>query len=206
MGSSMKKLYYGIEDKEDEIPGNVLENGELIYSILIPSEDLSEMEKPGCIEIEDEEDEILKNAREINPSEYLVKRWKDGKAKRIHSGLIGGLEEDWKEVSKLEVYGDGKIYADDEKIEGEFTITQASTVLIKDVQGITEETDQDLEKEYFNCIHCDKEVKSYKAIENSVPDDWTINPNDKKRQDSLERKDDGTIVLKGVCPDCEEKD
>ena len=200
----MKKLYYGIEDKDGDIPGNVLKEGEVISSVLISPQDLSDREKPGEIEIKKEMDhDLLKDASEIDPSEYLVKRWNDGKAKRIYSGMIGSLGDDWKDVNSIEVYGDGEIYADGEKIKGEFTITQGSTVLIKDIQDITERTDQEMEKEYFHCIYCDKEAKSYKAIENTVPDDWIVNPDDKKNY--LERRDDGSIVLKGICPECAEK-
>jgi len=191
----MMKLYYGTEDEDGNIPGNVIEEGELVSSVLISSKDLSDRKKPGEMEIE--EDDILEQASEIDPSEYLVKEWNHGKAKRIYSGLIGSMNDEWKEVDFIEVYGDGSIYADGEKIKGEFTITQGEIVLIKNVQDITERTDQEMEKEYFRCSSCDKEVRSYRAIEDAAPDEWVIDPEDM----DPERKDD-SIVLKGVCPDC----
>ncbi|MFW5907967.1 MAG: hypothetical protein ACOCTR_06360, partial [Candidatus Natronoplasma sp.] len=173
-------------------------------SVLIPSDELSDREKPGEIEIkEDMKDDPLKAASEIDPSEYLVKEWVDGKAKRIYSGLVGSFGDDWKDVDTIEVYGNGDMYADGEKVKGEFTITRGSTVLIKDVQDITERTDREMEREYFHCLHCDKEVRSYRAIEDTVPDDWTIGTDDKKS--ALERRDDGTTVVRGVCPECAEK-
>ncbi len=193
---SMKILYYGIEDEDGNIPGNVIEEGKLVSSVLIPSKNLSDRKKPGEMEIED--DDILEDASEIDPSEYLVKEWKDGKAKRIYSGLIGSMNDEWKEVDSIEVYGDGSIYADEEKIKGEFTATQGSTVLIRDVQDITERTDHEMEREYFRCSRCDKEVRSYRAIEDAVPDEWFIDP----EYMNPERKDGGSIVLKGICPDC----
>ncbi len=196
----MTKLYYGIEDEDGNIPGNVIEEDGSVSSFLIPSEDLSDRKKPGEMEIEEED--ILEEASEIDPSEYLVKEWSDGKAKRIYSGLIGSMNDEWKEVDSIEVYGDGAIYADGEKIKGEFTTIQGSTVLIKDVQDITERTDEEMEKEYFRCLRCDKEVRSYRAIENSVPDDWTMDPEDEDTKLNPERKDDGSIVLKGICPEC----
>lgn len=200
----MKKLYYGIEDKDGKVPGNLMEEGELKSSFLIPAESLSDVEKPGMIEIKkDMKDDPLEKASEIDPSEYIVKKWDDGKAKRIYSGLIGSLQDDWKDISTLEVNGKGEIYADGEKIKGEFTTTHGSTVLIKDVQDVTEQTDQKMENEYFNCIHCDKELKSYMAIEKALPKDWNIDTDDKRN--NVERRDDGSIVLNGICPDCTDK-
>ncbi|MBS3782718.1 MAG: hypothetical protein KGY66_02010 [Candidatus Thermoplasmatota archaeon] len=203
----MKKLYFGIEDEDGDIPGNVFEEGELISSVLIPSEDLSDREKPGEVKInEDMEDNPLEDATEIDPSEYLVKRWDDGKAKRIYSGMIGSLADEWKEVDFIEIYGDGKIYADEEKVKGDFTTTHDSTVLIKDVQDIAERTDRELEKEYFHCIHCGKEIRSYRAIEDALPDDWVIDPDETDKESYMERRDDGSVVLKGICPECEKKE
>ncbi|GEM_PF-2500747 len=200
----MKKLYFGIEDEDGCIPGNVIEEGKLVNSVLIPSEDLSDKEKPGKMEIKKEmEDNPLEKASEIDPSEYLVKRWDDGKAKRIYSGMIGSLDDDWKDVDAIEVYGDGEIYADGERIKGEFTMTHGTTVLIKDVQDVAERTDKEMEKEYFRCLNCGKEVKSYRAIENTVPDDWIIDPDDHEVGRNPERKVDGSIVMKGICPGCE---
>ncbi|MFP4143477.1 MAG: hypothetical protein ACLFSM_09565 [Thermoplasmata archaeon] len=202
----MKKLYYGTEDEDGKIPGNVFEEGESISSVLIPSKSLSNREKPGEIEIKEEmENDPLKHAEEIDPSEYLVKRWNDGKAKRIYSGMVGSLEDRWKDVDSIEIYGNGKIYADEERVKGDFTITHGSTVLIRDVQDIAERTDQEIENEYFHCIHCDKEIRSYRAIENALPDDWVVDPDETDRDSYMERRDDGSIVLKGICPDCAEK-
>ena len=203
----MKRLYYGTEDKNEDVPGNLLEDGEQITAVLIPSQNLSDREKPGEIEIEEGmEDDPLENAERIDPSEYLVKRWDNGKAKRIYSEMIGSLQEDWKDVDSIEVYGDGKIYADDDKIKGDFTITHGSTVLIKDVQEITERTDRQIEKEYFHCIHCDREIRSYRAIEEALPDDWVVDPDGTDRNNYIDRKDDGSVVIKGVCPECSEKE
>jgi len=201
----MKRLIYGTEDRNEDVPGNLLEEGELISTILIPSEDLSSREKPGEIEIEEGmENDPLEDAEEIDPSEYLVKRWDNGKAKRIYSQMIGSQQNDWKDVDSIEVYGDGNIYAGDEKIKGDFTITHGSTVLIKDVQDIVERTDQELEKEYFHCLHCGKEIRSYRAIEKALPDDWVVDPDETDRDSYMERRDDGSVVLKGVCPECTE--
>jgi len=201
----MKKLHYGIEDEDGDVPGNVFEEGEMISSVLIPSNALSDREKPGELQIkEDMKDNPLKQASKIDPSEYLVKRWDDGKAKRIYSGMMGSLEDRWKDIDFIEVYGDGEIYADEEKIKGDFTITYGSAVLIRDVQDIAERTDQEMEREYFYCMNCDREVKSYKAIENAMPDDWVIDSDDKTNH--IERRDDGSIVLKGICPECAEKE
>ena len=50
----------------------------------------------------------------------------------------------------------------------------------------------------IRCSSCDKEVRSYRAIEDAVPDEWVIDPEDM----DPERKDDGSIVLKEICPDC----
>ena len=203
----MKRLYYGTEDKNEDVPGNLLEDGEQITAVLIPSEELSDREKPGEIEIEESmEDDPIENAEKIDPSEYLVKRWDDGKAKRIYSEMIGTLQDDWKDVDSIEVYGDGKIYADDEKIKGDFTITHGSTVLIKDVQDIAERTDREIEREYFHCIHCGKEIRSYRAIEEALPDDWVVDPDGTDRNNYIDRKDDGSVVIKGVCPECSEKE
>jgi len=201
----MKKLYYGTADENEDIPGNLLKEGELISTVLISSEDLSDREKPGEIEIkEGMQNNPLEDAEKIDPSEYLVKRWDDGKAKRIYSEMIGSLQNDWKDLDSIEIYGDGKIYADDEKIKGDFTITHGSTVLIKDVQDIAEKTDQELEKEYFHCIHCCKEIRSYRAIEKALPDDWVIDPDRTDKDSYMERRDDGSVVIKGLCPDCAE--
>lgn len=201
----MKRLYYGIEDKDGNVPGNVFEEGEMISSVLVPSESLSEREKPGELEIKKNMDhDPLEEASEIDPSEYLVKRWEDGKAKRIYSGMIGSVEDNWKDVESVEVYGNGEIFVDEEKIKGDFTITHGSTVLIKDVQDVAERTDQEIEKEFFHCIRCGKEMRSYRAIEEALPDDWTVETDEESH---LERKDDGSVVIKGICPGCaEEKD
>jgi len=196
----MMKLYYGTEDEDGNIPGNVIEEGGSVYSVLIPSEDLSDREKPGEMEIE--EDDPLDGASEIDPSEYLVKEWSDGKAKRIYSGMIGSMNDEWKEVDSIEVYGDGSIYADGENVKGDFTMTQGSTVLIRDVQDVAERTDKEMEREYFRCLRCDKKVRSYLAIEDSIPDEWIIDPEDEDTKRNPERKDDGSIVLKGICPEC----
>jgi len=205
MVSHMKRLIYGTEDKNEDVPGNLLEDGEPISAVLIPSDVLSDREKPGEIEIEEGmENNPLEDAEKIDPSEYLVKRWDDGKAKRIYSEMIGSLQDDWKDVDSIDVYGDGKIYADDEKIKGDFTITHGSTVLIKDVQDIAERTDQEIEKEYFHCLHCGREIRSYKAIEMALPDDWVVDPDETDKDSYMERRDDGSVVLKGVCPDCAE--
>jgi len=201
----MKRLYYGTEDKNEKVPGNLLEDGEQITAVLIPSEELSDREKPGEIDIEESmEDDPLENAEKIDPSEYLVKRWEDGKAKRIYSEMIGSLQDDWKDVDSIEVYGDGKIYADDEKIKGDFTITHGSTVLINDVQDIAERTDREIEKEYFHCIHCGEEIRSYRGIEEALPDDWVVDPDETDRDSYMERRDDGSVVIKGKCPECAE--
>ncbi len=196
----MTKLYYGTEDEDGDIPGNVIEEDGSVSSFLIPSEELSDRKKPGEMEIEEED---LEEASEIDPSEYLVKEWSHGKAKRIYSGLIGSIDDEWKEVDSIEVYGDGAIYADGEKIKGEFTATQGSTVLIRDVQDVAERTDEEMEREYFRCLRCEKEVRSYRAIEDSVPDEWLIGPKDEDIERNPERKDHG-IVLKGICPECAE--
>ncbi len=203
----MSMLYYGTEDEEGNVPGNILEDDEIISSVLIPLEDLSELDKPGKIEI-DEEDDILENSEEITPSEYLVKEWENGKAKRIYSGMIGSLDEDWKDVNHLEVYGDGTVYVDEEEIEGEFTITYGSTVLIKDVQDICDRTDKEMEKEYYHCVFCDKKLESYKAIEDMVPDNWMIGDSEEGREKgsgNVDRKEDGTTIIHGICPKCAKK-
>jgi len=205
MVSSMKKLIYGTEDKNEDVPGNLLEDEEPISTVLIPSKDLSDREKPGEIEIKvGMKNNPLEDAEKIDPSEYLVRRWNNGKAKRIYSEMVGSVQNDWKDVESIEIYGDGMIYADDEKIKGDFTITHGSTVLIKDVQDIVERTDQELEKEYFHCIQ-NKEIRSYKAIEKALPDDWVIDPDRTDKDSYLERRDDGSVVLKGLCPDCAER-
>ncbi len=204
----MTVVYYGVDNGEGLVPANVLEDGEPVSSKLIPLENLSDKEKPGKIVIDDEieeETDILEGAEDIDASEYLVKEWKNGKAKRIYSGLMSSLEDDWEDVNSLKVYGDGEIFTDGEKVKGEFTVTQGSTVLIKDVQDITERTDQEMENEYYHCIYCDKEVKSYKAIENMLPENWNLDPSDEGRRESIEKKEDGDVILKGVCPECAEK-
>lgn len=203
----MQLLYYGTEDDEGKVPGNILEDDEMVNSVLIPKEDLSEFDKPGRVEIEDE-GEILKNSEKIEASEYLVKDWKDGKAKRIYSGMIGSLDEKWKDVEHLEVFGDGSIYVDEEQVKGKFTITYGSTVLIKDVQEVCNKTDKEMEKEYYHCVFCDKKLKSYDAIEEMVPDNWMIGDSEEGREKgsgNVDRKEDGTIILHGICPECAEK-
>ena len=200
-------LYYGTENEEGNVPGNILDDDEIISSVLIPVENLSELDRPGRIEIE-EDDDILKNSVEITPSEYLVKDWKNGKAKRIYSGMIGSLDEEWEDVEHLEVYGDGSVYVDDEQIKGKFTITYGSTVLIKDVQDICDRTDEEMEKEYYHCVFCDKKLKSYEAIEKMVPDNWMIGDSEEgkeKGSGSVDRKDDGSTIIHGICPKCSEK-
>lgn len=205
----MQMLYYGIEDGEGMVPGNILEDNEIVSSVLIPAENLSELEKPGNIEIE-EDDDLLKNSEEITPSDYLVKDWKNGKAKRIYSGMIGSLDEKWKEIDRLEVYGDGSIYVDEEQVEGKFTITYGSAVLIKDVEDVCSKTERDMEREYYHCVFCDKKLKSYKAIEEMVPNNWMIGDSEEgkeKGSGNVEKKEDGTTIIHGICPDCaEEKD
>ncbi|MFW6002362.1 MAG: hypothetical protein ACOCQD_03400 [archaeon] len=203
----MQVLYYGIEDEEGKVPGNILKNDEMVSSILVPVENMSELEKPGNIEIQ-EDDDLLKNSEEINPSDYLVKDWKNGKAKRIYSGMIGSLDDDWKEIEHIEVYGNGSVYVDGEQIKGKFTITYGSTVLIKDVQDVCERTDKEMEKEYYHCVFCDKKLKSYKAIEEMVPNNWMIGDSEEgkeKGSGNVERKEDGTTIVHGICPDCAEE-
>ncbi|MFP4051220.1 MAG: hypothetical protein ACLFVB_05720 [Thermoplasmata archaeon] len=203
----MQVLYYGIEDEEGKVPGNILKNDEMVSSILVPVENMSELEKPGNIEIQ-EDDDLLKNSEEINPSDYLVKDWKNGKAKRIYSGMIGSLDDDWKEIEHIEVYGNGSVYVDGEQIKGKFTITYGSTVLIKDVQDVCERTDKEMEKEYYHCVFCDKKLKSYKAIEEMVPNNWMIGDSDEgkeKGSGNVERKEDGSTIIHGICPDCAEE-
>lgn len=203
----MQVLYYGIEDEEGKVPGNILKNDEMVSSILVPVENMSELEKPGNIEIQ-EDDDLLKNSEEINPSDYLVKDWKNGKAKRIYSGMIGSLDDDWKEIEHIEVYGNGSVYVDGEQIKGKFTITYGSTVLIKDVQDVCERTDKEMEKEYYHCVFCDKKLKSYKAIEEMVPNNWMIGDSEEgkeKGSGNVERKEDGSTIIHGICPDCAEE-
>ncbi|MFO7793266.1 MAG: hypothetical protein R6W73_09880, partial [Candidatus Saliniplasma sp.] len=63
----MMKLYYGTEDEDGNIPGNVIEEGKLVSSVLIPSKDLSDRKKPGEMEIEEEG--ILEDAV---PDEWVI--------------------------------------------------------------------------------------------------------------------------------------
>lgn len=205
----MQTLYYGVDDGDGNVPGNIIEDDEMVSSVLIPIDDLSDREKPGSLEIEPEgEPEILQNAVEIDPSEYLVERWEDGKAKRIFSGMMSKLDDEWMDIKKLEVYGDGSIYVNEEEIKGKFTVTYGSAVLIKDVQEVCYKTDEEMEKEYYHCVYCDKKIKSYKAIEEMVPDNWLIGSREQVEEDKvghIEEKEDGTYILHGICPDCAEE-
>ncbi len=207
MVSFMQMLYYGTDNGEGKVPGNILEENEMVSSVLIPAENLSELDKPGKVEIDDE-DEILQNSEEITPSEYLIKEWYDGKAKRIYSGMLSNLDEDWKDIEHLEVYGDGSIFVDEEQVKGKFTITYGKTVLIKDVQNVCKKTDKEMEKEYYHCVFCDKKVKSYEAIEEMVPDNWMIGDSEEGREKgsgTLDKKEDGSTIINGICPECADK-
>lgn len=205
----MRELYYGVDDGDGKVPGTILDGRELISTVLIPVENLDNIEKPGKISLEEEEPEVLEDMEEIDPSDYVVMEWKNGKAKRIYSGMMGKLNTDWKDIEKLEVYGDGSLYANEEKVKGQFTITQGSNVLVKDVQEVCLQTDEQMEKEYYHCLKCDKEVKSFKAIEDMSPGHWDLDP-DSDAVDgeikTLEKRKDGSSVLHGICPECSEKD
>jgi len=140
----MKRLIYGTEDENEDIPGNLLEDNEPITAVLIPSKELSDKEKPGEIEIEEGmEDDLLEKAEKIDPSEYLVRRWDNGKAKRIYSEMIGTLQDDWKDVD---------------------------------------------------------------SIEEALPDDWVVDPDGTDRNNYIDKRDDGSVVIKGVCPECSESE